>query len=176
MAQHKRRGLVIVHTGHGKGKTTAALGILMRAWGRNMKVCILQFFKHKKANWGEEKAAKRMGVEMIPLGEGFTWKHKDLERYRKLTAEAWQVCKEKILSGYYDIVILDEIIYAFKYGWLDINEVLDTLRQRDPRLHVILTGRDAPEALIEFADLVTEMRLIKHPFEQGIKAQRGIEF
>lgn len=176
MAQRGRKGLVIVHTGHGKGKTTASLGILMRAWGRDMKVCMLQFFKHKTANWGEERAAQKMGVEMTPLGEGFTWKHKDLERYRKLTGEAWQVCKEKILSNNYDIVILDEITYALNYGWLDVNEVLDVLRQRDPKLHVVLTGRDAPEALISFADLVTEMKLIKHPFEQGIKAQKGIEF
>jgi cob(I)alamin adenosyltransferase len=172
----RRKGMVVVNTGDGKGKTTAALGVLMRAWGRDLKVCMLQFFKHKNANWGEEKAARKMGVEMIPLGEGFTWKHKDLKRYKRLTQEAWLLCKEKILSGEYDVVILDEITYTFTYGWLDVNEVIETLQQRKPEMHVVLTGRDAPQALIEFADLVTEMRNVKHPFDKGIKAQQGLDF
>ena len=170
------KGLVIVNTGDGKGKTTAALGILMRSWGRDMKVVMLQFIKHQSANWGESRAARRMGVEIIPLGSGFTWMSKDLERDRALARAGWQRCREAIESGQYDVVILDEITYCFTYGWLDLDEVLDVLRSRPPGQHVVITGRNAPAQLIEFADLVTEMREIKHPFKSGVKEQKGIEF
>lgn len=171
------KGLVIVNTGNGKGKTSAALGVLTRAWGQNMRVVMLQFLKSQTGNWGEIKAAQRMGVEIIPLGDGFTWTSDDLAQDRALAQQCWQLCREKIESDQYDVVIMDEITYALKYQWLDINELLTTLRARNPKLHVILTGRDAPDELIEFADLVTEMREIKHPFKtQGIMAQRGIEF
>jgi cob(I)alamin adenosyltransferase len=172
----RAQGLVIVNTGNGKGKTTAALGILLRAWGRDMRVIVLQFIKHQTANWGEERAAARMGIEMIPLGGGFTWMSKDLAKDRALAREGWERCRAAIQSGHYDLVILDEITYCFKYGWLDLDEVLEVLRERPPAQHVVLTGRDAPEKLIAFADLVTEMREIKHPFKDGIKAQKGIEF
>lgn len=170
------KGLVIVNTGNGKGKTTAALGILTRAWGRGMRVCMLQFIKSKNNNFGETRAARKMGVEIIPLGDGFTWLSHDLEKDKRLAQECWALCKEKILSGNYDIVILDEMTYALTYNWLDIDDVLETLRQRPPMEHVIITGRHAPEKLIEFADLVTEMREIKHPHSQGVRAQKGIEF
>ncbi len=172
----KPKGLVIVNTGHGKGKTTAALGLLMRAWGRDMKVVMLQFIKAATANWGEIKAARKMGVEIIPMGGGFTWRSKDAERDKEMARECWERCKEKILSSEYDIVILDEMTYAFHYGWLSLDEVIDTLRSRPPMQHVVITGRDAPQALIDFADLVTEMRKIKHPLDQGIRAQAGIEY
>ncbi len=176
-AQKGGKGLVIVNTGKGKGKTTAALGILLRAWGRDMRVVMLQFIKAQTANWGEIRAAKKMGAEIIPLGAGFTWLSKDIERDKALARECWALCRGKIESGEYNIVILDEITYCFKFGWLDLNEVLDVLRRRDPMQHVVITGRDAPEQLIEFADLVTEMREIKHPYkQQGINAQKGIEF
>ncbi len=170
------RGLVIVNTGNGKGKTTAALGLLTRAWGREMRVCMLQFIKARTANFGEERAARKMGVEVIPLGDGFTWMSRDIEQDRALAREGWALCREKIAGGDYDIVILDELTYCFTYGWLDLEEVLDVLRRRDPNLHVVITGRDAPEGLIAFADLVTEMREIKHPYKDGVKAQKGIEF
>ncbi|MGN6563378.1 MAG: cob(I)yrinic acid a,c-diamide adenosyltransferase [Thermomicrobiales bacterium] len=170
------RGLVIVNTGDGKGKTTAALGIVMRAWGRGMRVCMVQFIKNRNANFGEEQAARKMGVELIPLGDGFTWMSKDLDHDRALAREGWVLCQQKIASGEYDIVVLDEITYCFNYGWLDLDEVLDVLRQREPRLHVILTGRDAPAGLIAYADLVTEMREVKHPYKEGVQAQKGIEF
>jgi cob(I)alamin adenosyltransferase len=175
-ADRRSQGLVIVNTGHGKGKTTAALGVLLRAWGRGMRVCMLQFIKARTANFGEERAARKLGVEMIPLGDGFTWTSQDIARDRALAREGWALCREKIASGEYDIVILDEITYCFTFGWLDLGEVLAVLRDRPPRLHVILTGRDAPQELIDFADLVTEMREIKHPYKDGVKAQRGIEF
>lgn len=170
------QGLVIVNTGNGKGKTTAALGILLRAWGRGMRVIMFQFIKHQSANWGESRAARKMGVEIVPLGAGFTWMSKDLERDRALAQEGWQRCRDAIESGVYDVVILDEITYCFTYGWLDLDDVLAVLRRRPPRQHVIITGRDAPAALIDFADLVTEMREVKHPFSAGVKAQPGIEF
>ena len=172
----RNKGLVIVNTGNGKGKTTAALGLLVRAWGRDIKVVMLQFIKPKTANWGETRAAKKMGVEILPLGGGFTWMSEDIEKDRSLARKGWELCREKIESGDYDIVILDEITYCFKYGWLELEEVLTVLKARPANQHVILTGRDAPEALIEYADLVTEMREIKHPYKAGVKAQKGIEF
>ena len=169
------RGLVIVNTGNGKGKTTAALGLLTRAWGRGMRVCTMQFIKARTANFGEERAARKMGVEMIPLGDGFTWTSRDIARDRALAREGWALCRAKIESGDYDIVILDELTYCFTFGWLDLEEVLEVLRRCPPGQHIVITGRDAPEALIAFADLVTEMREIKHPYKEGVKAQQGIE-
>ncbi|GAC1394333.1 MAG: cob(I)yrinic acid a,c-diamide adenosyltransferase [Ktedonobacteraceae bacterium] len=175
--QPGRKGLTLVYTGNGKGKTTAALGVLMRAWGQDLHVVMLQFMKATTGKWGEIRAAERMGVEIIPLGQGFTWISEDLAHDRALAQECWQQCRAKIESNKYDIVIMDEITYTLKYGWLDIAEVLTTLRKRNPSLHIILTGRDAPDALIEYADLVTEMREIKHPYKtQGILAQKGLDF
>ena len=171
----KTHPLVLLFTGDGKGKTTAALGILLRAWGRNFKVVMLSFIKATTSNYGEEKAARRLGVEIIPLGGGFTWLSKDLEKDRALARECWALCREKIESGEYDVVILDEITYPLTYGWLDIDEVIEVLRNRPSDLHVVLTGRDAPQALVDFADLVTEMREVKHPYARGIKAQPGLE-
>jgi cob(I)alamin adenosyltransferase len=182
LAAHRRRpdrrsqGLVIVNTGNGKGKTTAALGLLLRASGQGLRVAMFQFIKAKSGNWGEQRAARTLGVEITPLGSGFTWTSDDLERDRALAHEGWERCRAAIESGDYDLVILDEITYCFTFGWLDLNEVLDVLRRRREDMHVVLTGRDAPPELIDFADLVTEMREIKHPFAAGVKAQKGIEF
>jgi cob(I)alamin adenosyltransferase len=175
-ADRHSKGLVIVHTGNGKGKTTAALGLLLRAWGREMRVIMFQFIKAKTGNWGEIRAAQKLGIEIVPLGDGFTWNSDDLARDRALALEGWQLCREKIENGRYDIVILDEMTYCFSYGWLELEAVLETLRNRPEGQHVVITGRDAPEALIGFADLVTEMREIKHPYHAGVKAQKGIEF
>jgi len=176
MPVKKRKALVILYTGNGKGKTTAALGMLLRAWGRGMKVCMLSFIKAETSNYGEERAAKKLGIELIPLGGGFTWLSKDLEKDKALAQKCWELCKQKIASREYDIVVLDEITYPISYGWLDVDEVIETLRSRPADLHVVLTGRDAHEKLIEFADLVTEMREVKHPFSLGIKAQPGVDF
>ena len=172
----KRPPLVIVYTGNGKGKTTAALGLLTRAWGRGMEVCMLSFIKSETANFGEERAAKKMGIELIPLGGGFTWLSKDIEKDKALAQRCWALCKEKIASGTYDIVILDEITYPINFGWLELDDILETLRNRSPNLHVVLTGRDAPQALTDYADLVTEMTEVKHPFQKGIKAQPGLDY
>ncbi len=178
-AKRVRKGLVIVNTGNGKGKTTAALGLLTRAWGRGMKVVMLQFIKHENARFGEIQAAKKMGFELIPMGSGFTWRASDREKAKASCQACWELCKEKILApdGAYDIVVLDEITYTFRYGWLALDEVLAVLSQRPPMRHVVLTGRDAPQALIDYADLVTEMRMVKHPYhDQNVAAQPGIEF
>ena len=173
----KKKGLLIVNTGEGKGKTTAALGVLFRAWGRKLNVRMFQFIKHTGAQFGEQRAAKRLGIPIEALGDGFTWLSKDIERSAALAQEQWARCEEAILHGGEDVIILDEFTYPMHYGWIETADVIDTLRRRPPMLHVIITGRYAPDDLVEAADLVTEMRMIKHPYrDQGIKAQPGIEF
>lgn len=173
-----KKGLVIVNTGDGKGKTTAALGILMRAWGRGMRVGMLQFIKNEGANFGEIRAARKMGFEMTPLGGGFTFVNEDLEADRQKARAGWEEAKSRITSGDYDVLVLDEFTYLLAYEWLETGEVLAWLQDhKPPMLHLVITGRDAPQALIDYADLVTEMVAVKHPFDdQGIKAQPGIEF
>jgi len=173
-----KQGLVIVHTGAGKGKTTAALGILMRAWGRDMRLGGIQFFKHENANFGELRSAQRMGFELTPMGDGFTWTSRDMDETQAKAVHGWEIAKQKIAGGDYDIFLLDEFTYVLWFGWVDVNEVIAWLRaHKPPMLHLIITGRDAPPELVEYADLVTEMRLIKHPYlDQGIRAQAGIEF
>ena len=175
---NQQKGLVIVNTGNGKGKTTAALGILIRAWGRDMRLGGIQFFKHENAHFGELRAMERMGIELTPMGDGFTWTSRDLDETQAKALHGWQAAKQKIASDDYDIFLLDEFTYVMHFGWLDADEVVEWLRaNKPPMLHLIITGRDAPAALIDFADLVTEMREIKHPYnEQGIRAQKGIEF
>lgn len=175
-ARRNRTGLLIVNTGDGKGKTTAALGVLFRAWGRGFRVVMLEFIKSKTSNYGEHRAARRLGIELISLGGGFTWLSKDIEKDKALARECWDLCKQKMNSEAYDLVILDEFTYPLVYGWLPLDEVIETLRARPKWLHVIITGRGAPPELIDAADLVTEMREIKHPFQKGIKAQAGLEF
>lgn len=172
----KRRSLVLVYTGNGKGKTTAALGVLFRAWGRGWNCVMLQFIKSTTSNYGEHRAARKLGIEIIPLGDGFTWLSKDLEKDKALARQCWDLCLEKLRSGHYDLVIMDELTYPLIYGWLPLPEVLQALRARPLRTHVIITGRDAPQELIDFADLVTEMREVKHPYQLGMKAQPGIDF
>ena len=175
----KKKGLVIVNTGNGKGKTTAALGVMTRAWGREMKVGVLQFLKNENARFGEIKAAERMGnIDWLSTGDGWTWTSKDGDETAERAKHAWGIAQEQIANGGYDLLILDEFTYTMHYGWLDPVEVVQWLQaNKPPMLHLILTGRNAPKALIDYADLVTEMREIKHPFgEQGIRAQAGIEY
>jgi cob(I)alamin adenosyltransferase len=174
----KQKGLLIVNTGNGKGKTTAALGILLRAWGRNLRVGGVQFFKHENANFGELRALANMGVALTPMGDGFTWTSRDMDETQAKALNGWEVAKQRIVSGDYDIFLLDEFTYLLHFGWLDAAEVIAWVAaNKPPMLHLIITGRDAPQALIDAADLVTEMREVKHPFrDQGIRAQKGIEF
>jgi len=171
-----RKGLLIVHTGAGKGKTTAALGLVLRAWGHGQRVVVLQFMKRPSARTGEYRAAQRIGVEMTARGGGVGWRCGDRETGRALARELWALAKEKLASGQHHMVILDELSYPLQYGWVPVEEVLEALRQRPGGVHVVITGRQVPEAIIDLADLVTEMREIKHPLKQGVKAQPGIEF
>ena len=174
----KKKGLVIVNTGTGKGKTTAALGLLMRSWGRNMRVGMLQFLKNSGAKFGEIKAAKKMGIEIIPTGNGRTQNSKDIDQSAFLAQQAWLEAQLRIESGEYDLLVLDEFTYPLHFEWLNTFEVINWLREnKPPMMHLVITGRYAPQPLIDYADLVTEMTLIKHPLkEQGISAQPGIEF
>ena len=172
-----RHGLVIVNTGEGKGKTTAALGVIFRAWGRDFRIRMFQFIKHTGARFGEHRAANKLDIPIEAMGDGFTWLSKDMDRTAALAVEQWGRCKEAILEGDEDIIVLDEFTYTMHYGWVPVADVVDILERKRDTLHVIITGRYAPQELIDCADLVTEMKMIKHPYEeQGIKAQQGIEF
>lgn len=174
--REERKGLVIVNTGDGKGKTTAALGILLRARGRDMKVAMLQFIKSEDAVRGEHIAAQRLGVEVIPMGAGFTRLSERIEDDRRLARACWQRCVDVLQSSEYDVVIFDELTYALSYGWLEPEEVLAELRSRPAGTHVVITGRNAVSELIDFADLVSEVREVKHPYRtMGLGAQPGIE-
>jgi len=177
MSKNAQRGLVIVHTGAGKGKTTAALGLVFRAWGHGMRICVLQFIKRKNRNLGEVKAAARLGIEWHQVGEGFVWHPTQDARARASAHRAWALAQDKIASGAYDLIVLDEFTYLLKFGWLNAGEVLTWLAEhKPPELHLVLTGRDALPELVEYADLVTDMGNVKHPFDEGVGAQRGIEF
>jgi cob(I)alamin adenosyltransferase len=174
----RKKGLVIVNTGDGKGKTTAALGIVLRAWGRGMRVCVVQFLKNEHARFGEIRAAEKLGIEWLSTGDGWTWTSRDGSETRARARAAWDLAQEKIAGGGYDVIVLDEFTYPLYFGWLDTAEVLRWLAgHKPPMQHVVITGRYAPPALVEFADLVTEMHEVKHPFaQQQIRAQAGIEF
>jgi cob(I)alamin adenosyltransferase len=175
--KNPKKGLLIVNTGDGKGKTTAALGMVLRAWGRGFRICVIQFIKAETGQWGEIKAAKKLGIEWHATGDGFTWLSKDMDETTARALHGWEIAKEKIASDQYDLIVLDEFTYTMVYKWLDTDEVMEWLRLNRPlNLHLVITGRSAPEALIQQADLVTEMKVIKHPYEQGITAQPGIEF
>jgi len=172
----KRIGLIMVHTGDGKGKTTAAIGTAFRAVGVGFKVRMIQFIKGSW-DYGELHTADKLeNLEIIPMGEGFTWETKDRERDTKIAYTTWTACRDAIERGDHDLLIFDEINVAMSLGYLDVGEVIEALKARPQEMHVILTGRGAPQELIEAADLVTEMKEIKHPFHSGIYAQRGIEY
>jgi len=174
-----KKGLLIVFTGNGKGKTTASLGMALRTIGHGYKVAIIQFIK---GGWttGEEKALKNLSsnISWHALGEGFTWETQDRIRDEKLVQEAWYLAKRYIKNESYKLIILDEINIAIKLGYLDSKEIISFLKSiKNRKNHIVLTGREASDSIINYADLVTEMKLIRHPFkEQGIKAQKCIEF
>jgi cob(I)alamin adenosyltransferase len=175
----ERRGLVIVNTGDGKGKSTAAFGLALRAFGRQhvhgKQVKIFQFMKVPTARFGEHRMFEQIGLPIEGLGDGFSWKSKDLEHSGQLARDGWQKAKAAILDGKHFLVVLDEITYPLIYGWLPLDDVLQTLEQRPRDVHVCLTGRRCPQELIDIADTVTEMTLVKHAFKAGVPAQRGIE-
>ena len=173
------KGWLMVNTGDGKGKTTAALGVLIRAAGRGMNCCLIQFMKSKSDRYGEHEALERLGVEVHTMGDGFTWDTNNPEQDIKTSENTWALCVEKMRSEEYDLLVFDELVYVLDYKFLDLEKVLaeiKAVREQQPNLHIIVTGRNAPDGLIEAADLVTEMKEIKHPFHAGIYAQQGIEF
>lgn len=176
-SKHRRHGVVLVHTGEGKGKSSSAFGMVFRAAGWGMKVCVIQFIK---GQWqtGEQKAATQFdNIEWHALGDGFTWDTKNPEQDIKTSREIWELCKQKISSDEFDLVILDEINYCCGYGWISGEEIADFISQHKPAgLHLVLTGRNAAPEVIAVANTVTEMTRIKHAFESGIKAEQGVEF
>ena len=174
------KGLVIVYTGNGKGKTTAALGMALRAIGYDHKVCMLQFIKGSW-HYGEMDSSKKLepNFELIAVGKGFVGILDDnspREEHEKYAAEAVRICREKIFSEKYDVVILDEVNYAITLGLIDVQEIIKIIKEKPSELDLVLTGRDVKEEIVELADLVTEMKEIKHPFKSGIKAKKGIDF
>jgi len=171
----ERRGLLIINTGDGKGKSTAAFGLAMRAHGRGKAVKIFQFMKVPSARFGEHRVFEQLNVPIEGLGDGFSWKSQDLEHSAQLARDGWAKASEAILSGEFFMVTLDELTYPITFGWVPLEEVLQTLRTRPPEVHVVITGRRCPAEIIEIADTVTEMTMIKHAFDAGIPAQRGIE-
>jgi cob(I)alamin adenosyltransferase len=175
-ATRKAKSVVIVNTGDGKGKSTAAFGTALRAVSRGWKVCVVQFIKSGRWKVGERDAAMRLGVEWWTIGDGFTWDSPDMERTEAVAHEAWKVAQEKIQSGAFGLVVLDEITYPMNWGWIPSSEVAAVIRSRPASVNIIATGRGAPSELIEVADTVTEMRNQKHAFDQGIQALRGIDF
>ena len=176
-SRDRRRGIVLVNTGTGKGKSSSALGVVFRAAGWGMNICVIQYIK---GQWqtGEQKAAMRFdNIEWHALGDGFTWDTKNPEQDIKTSREIWEFSKAKILSEQFDIVLLDEINYCCSYSWISGQEIADFIRDEKPAwMHLILTGRNAAPEVISCADTVTEMVQIKHAYEQGIKAEQGIEF
>lgn len=168
--------LVLVNTGDGKGKSTAAFGTAIRAVARGWKVAVVQFLKSGDWNVGEEKVGRQLGIDWWALGDGFTWDSKDMDETEAVAREAWAVAKERIESGGYQLVILDEVTYPLNWGWVDLAEVVATIESRPAGTSLILTGRDAPERLVAIADTVTEMRKVKHAYDRGVMARRGIDY
>ncbi|ALA58252.1 cob(I)yrinic acid a,c-diamide adenosyltransferase [Nitrospira moscoviensis] len=176
-AAQQEKGLVIVYTGAGKGKTTAALGMALRCIGHGMKVAVVQFIKGA-IDTAEERALKSFGdrVTFLRMGEGYTWETQNRERDTQFARRAWEKAGEFLCDPSYPMVILDEFNIALQHGYVDVADVLPVLRARPPMQHVVITGRAASDVLIAEADLVTEMKQVKHPFRKGIKAQAGVEF
>lgn len=171
----ERRGLIMVHTGDGKGKSTAAFGLAIRALGRGKAVKIFQFMKVPSARFGEHRMFEKLGVAIEGLGDGFSWKSQDLDRSAQLARDGFERAAVDILSGDYFLVVLDEITYPLIYGWLSLERVLAVLQNRPKETTVLLTGRDCPPEIMAIADTVSEIKMVKHAFNAGIPAQRGIE-
>jgi cob(I)alamin adenosyltransferase len=175
-------GLLMLNTGDGKGKTTAAIGVMVRAAGRGLKCCMVQFMKSRTDRYGEHESLEKLGIEVHTMGDVFTWDTNDRSQDIKTSEETWALCVEKMRTGEYELLVFDELLYVLSYGLLDIDKVIAEIRdirKVQPHLHLILTGRnvdDAVRKMVDEADLVTEMREIKHPFNAGIYAQQGIEF
>ncbi|WP_340562497.1 cob(I)yrinic acid a,c-diamide adenosyltransferase [Streptomyces sp. GSL17-111] len=181
--QRRNRPLLMVHTGTGKGKSTAAFGMALRAWNQGWPVGVFQFVKSAKWKVGEERALKVLGasgeggsVAWHKMGEGWSWVQRDLESSEEAAREGWEQVKRDLAAETYRFYVLDEFAYPMHWGWVDVEEVVGVLRERPGTQHVVVTGRNAPQPLLEAADLVTEMGKVKHPMDAGQKGQRGIEW
>lgn len=168
--------LVLVHTGDGKGKSTAAFGVLLRAVARDWSVAVVQFLKSGTWHVGEEQMARRLGVDWWAIGEGFTWDSDDLSEDEAVAREAWDHARRVIEAGEHRLVILDEITYPMNWAWIDPAVVVACIRDRPSHVNIVATGRDAPAGLVEVADTVTEMRKVKHAYDRGIVAKKGIDY
>ncbi len=168
--------LVVLNTGNGKGKSSSAFGMMVRAVGRGWNVAVIQFIKSGNWNTGEEKIGRQLGVDWYAFGEGFTWDSDDLSNDRAHAAEGWAKAVEIMNAGEHQLVIFDELTYLPSFNWLSVNEIVDAVANRPRHVNVIITGRDAPRELIDLADTVTEMREVKHAYQQGIRAMRGIDY
>ncbi len=176
MAPMARPSIILVNTGYGKGKSSAAFGVMGRGWARGWTVGVVQFVKGGKWKTGERKLADHLGIEWHTLGDGFTWESTDMDETIAKGRHAWAVAREKLASGHYDLLILDELTYAVSYGWVEVADVVAGLQARAPRTNVVVTGRDAPQEVVDVANTVTEMRKVKHAYDEGISAIKGIEF
>ena len=168
--------LVLVNTGDGKGKSTAAFGTMLRAVARGWPVAVVQFLKSGSWHVGEEDIGRRLGVDWWALGDGFTWDSESMEQTQAVALEAWRFARDTIAAGQHRMVILDEITYPINWGWIDGDEVAAAIVGRPADVNVIVTGRDAPAALIDIADTVTEMRKVRHAFDRGILAKKGVDY
>jgi cob(I)alamin adenosyltransferase len=172
---HRAPSLVLVNTGPGKGKTTAAIGVVVRSVARGWPVAVVQFLKSGNWHTGEEKVCRQLGVDWWAMGDGFTWDSADLDVDRAVAVGAWQHARSLIAAGAHQLVLLDEVTYPVNWGWIDVAEVVETIRSRPANVNVILTGRNAPPELVDVADTVTEMGAVKHAYEAGIRAKKGID-
>ena len=168
--------LVLVNTGPGKGKSSAAVGVVVRSVARGWRVGVIQFLKSGTWHTGEEKVCRELGVDWWAMGEGFTWDSEDLDIDQAVAGAAWDHARQIITAGEHQLVVLDEVTYPVNWGWIDVDDVVTTIRNRPAHVNVVLTGRNAPDALIEVADTVTEMADVKHAYRQGIRAKKGIDY
>lgn len=168
--------LVLVNTGNGKGKTSAAMGVVVRGVARGWPVAVVQFLKSGKWRTGEEKVGRRLGVDWWAIGEGFTWDSADLTEDQAVAAKAWSHSRDLIRAGDHQLVVLDEVTYPINWGWIDLSQVLHEIQRRPPHVNIVCTGRHAPSGLIDIADTVTEMQVVKHAYQQRIRAKKGIDY
>ena len=173
---HRAPSVVVLNTGDGKGKSTAAFGVMVRAIARGWNVAVCQFIKSNEWKVGEEALGRQLGVDWHALGDGFTWNSDDLDTDRTHAESAWNVAAELIAGGEHQLVVLDELTYLCTWGWLDTDVVVKAIADRPTNVNIVVTGRDAPQALVDVADTVTEMRPIKHAYDRGIRAMRGIDY
>ena len=176
--QRRNRPLLMVHTGDGKGKSTAAFGLALRGWNQGWSIAVFQFVKSAKWRLGEQTAFEQLGIEWHKMGSGWSWSRKqgDEEDHAAAAAEGWAEIKRRIAAQEHDLLLLDEFTYPVNWGWVDVDDVVETLANRPGHQHVVITGRRADPKLVEVADLVTEMTKVKHPMDAGQKGQKGIEW